>query len=124
MEEHELILSEVHMENCPPGQRCWITQFSLTEYSGSQHAQGISGSPALHQARPSIFDSLCFLSSPHELELSFNSVKRKDVRLQGPQVLQAVQHFPYCMSNQSACPCLAPCCMSDLLLCAGYLSGR
>ena len=35
MEPDELILSEVHMESCPPGQRAWVTQFHCV--SDSRH---------------------------------------------------------------------------------------
>lgn len=30
MEPDELILSEVHMESCPPGERAWVTRFHCT----------------------------------------------------------------------------------------------
>ena len=33
MEPDELILSEVHMESCPPGQRAWVTRFHCASHS-------------------------------------------------------------------------------------------
>ena len=50
MEPHELILSEVHMESCPPGQHAWVTEFFYTEGYQPRHEQPRTGCAAVEQA--------------------------------------------------------------------------
>lgn len=51
MEPHELILSEVHVESCPPGRHAWVTEFFYTEGYQSRHEQPYTGCATVEQAR-------------------------------------------------------------------------
>jgi hypothetical protein len=51
MEPHELILSEVHMESCPPGRHAWVTEFFYTDGYQPRDEQPRTGCAAKEQAR-------------------------------------------------------------------------